>query len=59
MKLAELAKELKISTESFIKFIQDFDLELCECITPNFDVKDDFAKFARENITFLKKGKIC
>lgn len=55
MKLAELAKELKISTESFIKFIQDFDLELCECITPNFDVKDDFAKFARENITFLKK----
>lgn len=55
MKLAELAKELKISTESFIKFIQDFDLELSECIKPNFDVKSDFAKFARENITFLKK----
>ena len=28
MKLTSLAKELKISTESFIKFIQDFDLEL-------------------------------
>lgn len=55
MKLADLAKELKIPTESFIKFIQDFDLELSECITTNFDVKDDFAKFARENIIFLKK----
>lgn len=55
MKLAELAKELKIPTESFIKFIQDFDLELSECITTNFEVKDDFAKFAQENIIFLKK----
>ncbi len=55
MKLAELAKELKISTQSFIEFIQDFDLELSECITTNFEVKDDFAKFARENISFLRK----
>lgn len=55
MKLADLAKELQIPTESFIKFIQDFDLELSECITTNFDVKEDFIKFARENIVFLKK----
>ncbi|MGZ5264809.1 MAG: ATP-binding protein, partial [Kaistella sp.] len=55
MKLAELAKELKISTESIIKFIQDFDLELSECIKTNFEVKEDFVKFARENIKFLKK----
>lgn len=55
MKLAELAKELNISTESFIKFIQDFDLELSECITTNFDVQNNFEKFAKENITFLKK----
>ncbi|MBU4537728.1 MAG: ATP-binding protein [Weeksellaceae bacterium] len=55
MKLAALAKELKISSESFIKFIQDFDLELSECITTGFDVKKDFEKFARENIAFLKK----
>ncbi len=54
MKLAELAKELHISTDSFIKFIQDFDLELSECISTDFEVKDDFAKFARENISFLK-----
>ena len=55
MKLADLAKELKIPTESFIKFIQDFDLELSECITTNFEVKNDFVKFARENIIFLRK----
>ncbi len=55
MKLADLAKELKIPTESFIKFIQDFDLELSECISTNFEVKDDFVKFARENIVFLRK----
>ena len=55
MKLADLANELNIPTESFIKFIQDFDLELSECITTNFDVKEDFVKFARENIVFLKK----
>lgn len=55
MKLAHLAKELKIPTESFIKFIQDFDLELSECITTNFEVKNDFIKFARENIVFLRK----
>ena len=55
MKLAELAKELKIPTESFIKFIQDFDLQLSECITTNFEVKDDFAKFAHDNIIFLRK----
>ena len=55
MKLADLAKELKIPTESFIKFIQDFDLELSECITTNFEVKNDFIKFARENIVFLRK----
>lgn len=55
MKLAELAKDLKISTESFMKFIQDFDLELSECVTTNLEVKLDFEKFARENISFLKK----
>lgn len=55
MKLADLAKELEISTDSFIKFIQDFDLELSDCITTNFEVKEDFEKFARENISFLLK----
>ncbi len=55
MKLAELARELKIPTDSFIRFIQDFDLELSDCITTGFEVKKDFEKFARENISFLQK----
>lgn len=54
MKLTELAKELNISTESIKRFIQDFDLDLNECIFPNFDLKDDFEKFARENADFLQ-----
>lgn len=54
MKLAELAKELNLSTDSFIRFIQDFDLELSECISTNFEVKEDFVRFARENLRFLK-----
>ncbi len=54
MKLIELAKELKVSAEAIKQFIQDFDLELGACISTNFEVKEDFEKFARENIEFLK-----
>lgn len=54
MKLIELAKELNVSAEAIKQFIQDFDLELVECISTNFEVKEDFEKFARENIEFLK-----
>lgn len=54
MKLIELAKELTVSAEAIKQFIQDFDLELTECISTNFEVKEDFEKFARENIEFLK-----
>jgi hypothetical protein len=55
MKLADLAKTLQISTESFMMFIQDFDLELSECMATNFEVKPDFVKFAKENADFLKR----
>ncbi len=54
MKLAELAHDLHLSTDSLIKFIQDFDLELSECIATNFEVRSDFEKFIRENIEFLR-----
>ncbi|UMQ41895.1 ATP-binding protein [Chryseobacterium sp. Y16C] len=54
MKLIELAKELNVSAEAIKQFIQDFDLELGACISTNFEVKEDFEKFARENIEFLK-----
>lgn len=55
MKLADLAKQLNISTESIKKFIEDFDLDLGECLHTNFELKPDFEKFALENADFLKK----
>ncbi len=54
MKLIDLAKELNVSAEAIKQFIQDFDIELVECISTNFEVKEDFEKFARENIDFLR-----
>lgn len=54
MKLIELAKELDVSAEAIKQFIQDFDLDLGECIHTNFEVREDFEKFARENIEFLR-----
>ena len=41
MKLIELAKELNVSAEAIKQFIQDFDLELTECISTNFEVKEE------------------
>ncbi|KFF13147.1 ATP-binding protein [Chryseobacterium soli] len=55
MKLIELAKELNVSAEAIKQFIQDFDLDLGSCISTNFEIKDDFEKFARENIDFLRR----
>lgn len=55
MKLIELAKELNISADAIKRFIQDFDLDLGGCISTNFEVKEDFRKFARENADFLKQ----
>jgi transitional endoplasmic reticulum ATPase len=54
MKLIDLAKELNVSAEAIKQFIQDFDLELVQCVSTNFEIKKDFEKFARENIDFLK-----
>ena len=54
MKLIELAEELNVSAETIKQFIQDFDLELVDCISTNFEVKEDFEKFARENVDFLR-----
>lgn len=54
-KITELAQELDVTTETLKNFIEDFDLDLSECLFPNLEVKDDFAKFAKENIKFLQK----
>ena len=53
MKLNNFAKELNVSSETIKQFIQDFDLVLTDCITTTFEVKEDFEKFARENIDFI------
>lgn len=55
MKLTTLAKELDLSTESIKQFIQDFDLELSDCIDIRFEVKDSFEQFVRENADFLSQ----
>ena len=49
MKLIELAEELKVSAEAIKQFIQDFDIELVDCISTNFEVKEDFEN---SDITF-------
>jgi transitional endoplasmic reticulum ATPase len=54
MKLVDLAKELNVSAEAIKQFIQDFDLDLVDCISTNFEIQKDFEKFARENIEFLR-----
>lgn len=54
MKLVDLAKELNVSAEAIKQFIQDFDLDLIDCISINFEIKKDFEKFVRENIEFLR-----
>ncbi len=55
MKIADLAQELHINISSIKKFILDFDLDIDECLTPEFDVKPEFEKFAKENKDFLSK----
>ncbi len=54
MKITELAKELGVTTQSMKQFIEDFDLELSECLTSTLEVKEDFEKFARDNVKFLR-----
>lgn len=55
MKITELALDIGVSTYSIKSFIHDFDLELSDCLYPNMEVKEDFEKFARENLEFLQK----
>ena len=55
MKITDLAQEIGITTYSLKQFIQDFNLELSDCLYPNLEVKPDFEKFAKENAEFLKK----
>lgn len=52
--LRALAKELKIPVESLMQFIQDFDLEVSDCISCNQDIKINFENFAKDHQSFIK-----
>jgi len=53
--IAEFSKKLDISEESIKQFIQDFNLEISDCLSPNLNITQNFETFATENQEFLKK----
>lgn len=52
--ITELASDLHISVESIKKFIQDFDLQVPDCIGCNQELKKDFEQFAHDHAAFIK-----
>lgn len=52
--LNALAKELKIPIESLKQFIQDFDLEISDCVSCNQEIKTNFEKFAQDHQSFIQ-----
>ncbi|WP_034671351.1 ATP-binding protein [Epilithonimonas caeni] len=53
--ISEFSKKLDVSEESIKQFIQDFDLEISDCLSPNLNITQNFERFAIENQEFLKK----
>ena len=53
--ITEFSKKLDISEESIKQFIQDFDLDISACLSPNLNITQNFETFATENQEFLKK----
>ncbi len=53
--ITEFSKKLDVSEESIKQFIQDFNLEISDCLSPNLNITQNFEKFATENQEFLKK----
>jgi len=53
--ITEFSKKLDISEETIKQFIQDFDLEISDCLSPTLNITQNFEKFAIENHKFLKK----
>ncbi|MCD9854618.1 ATP-binding protein [Epilithonimonas sp. JDS] len=53
--ITEFSKKLDISEESIKQFIQDFDLEISDCLSPNLNITQNFETFATENQEFLRK----
>lgn len=53
--LAEFSKQIDIPEESLKQFIQDFDLDIPDCISPDLNITSNFEKFATDHQEFLKK----
>lgn len=53
--IAEFSKRLDISEESIRQFIQDFDIEISDILSPNLNITQNFETFATENQEFLRK----
>ncbi|MDP9956134.1 ATP-dependent Zn protease [Epilithonimonas hungarica] len=53
--ISEFSKKLDVSEESIKQFIQDFDLDISDCLSPNLNITQNFERFAIENQEFLKK----
>jgi len=53
--ITKFSEKLDISEESIKQFIQDFDLEISACFSPNLNITQNFETFATENEEFLKK----
>ena len=53
--ITEFSKKLDVSEESIKQFIQDFNLEISDCLSPNLNITQNFEKFAKEKQEFLKK----
>lgn len=53
--IAEFTKKLDVSEESIRQFIQDFNLDIADFISPNLNITQNFETFATENQEFLRK----
>lgn len=53
--LTEFSRKLNISEDSIRQFIQDFNLQISDCLSPNLNIKQNFENFALENQEFLTK----
>jgi transitional endoplasmic reticulum ATPase len=55
MTLTEIAHKLSWSIQAIKKFIEDFRLNIDECLISDFDLHPKLEKFLNENRDFLKK----
>jgi transitional endoplasmic reticulum ATPase len=54
-RLSDFAKSLGLTSLSLLQFIQDFDLEIDECLDENQHIKPDFERLVKENIDFIQR----